>query len=1055
MDYAETLLDLTPQGRMAFAPSVVSRRKPLAERVRRILQDSCGNPRPGLRWSVVAILLAACVTLGVAFAQTRPARQPSGESQQAAASRAKLNEILDAMLVHDTAFMPIAMHVDVELCGYEAEQWKHGETYSFEQRFDGRRLDSVFTRYRIENGEPKHTQNARRVFTGEQYLYRQEQIDPAGNRLSASLVSPEEAKQVMAYYFLWGGVLLGYMDADRKPVATILKDSPTTILRDEMEKVDGFACHVIEGSTNHGIYQIWVDPKCDYRIRRAIVRKGPGDMYYGKPIAKSMGGDESNDIVRVRNEISDVKLEKIGDHFIPVAETQIGTVMRTGGKESRSKEVVKRSAIDTNPDFEKLGAFVMDNIPEGTRLWILDPNNHDYGYEWRGDKAVPVAPDGATIAGRVKFAGHDNPRTVLTDRREFQATFKSVTADKESNETASHRIPVGLGKDGSFRIENVPSGRYSLQLAVTEWWLEEVDSGGRIVRARPVASAEREVIIPDTSSTTGKSLVDLGEVEIGGEGDERSSDQAVTPPATTTAEKEVVARDQILLRLIDPNGQPVAGATVGEYARTSDEPLLGRKIVVSPRPQTSDERGRVILREDQTPDPRTRAFYIVHEDSRLVAFQELSAESTGKGIQVRLEPACHVHGRLGSEDLQRIGWPLAWTNVYLHWNDHRLLSHDSDRQQVEFWVPPGTYQLSAYGSGRKGTADQRDFSASTETRTITVTVSRGQSELDLGVIDLKPDRVASLIGKPAPELENIRAWKNGSPVKWAELRGRYVLLDFWGYWCGPCLQAMPQLMELHDLFGNKGLVIIAVHDASVASFDELNSRTESARERYWNGRDLPFLTALDGEAQTPPKEAGQTGHGAMTDSYGIRSFPTTILVDREGRICSEVNVHAAKEVLARMLDTELPQPEEQAWRKRFNEAYRLDEGQILKRIAPPFIPERMDYYKTEHEHQAEAIPRRKDRERAGEGEDAASAPGPSHRADRSAIRGPPPARRGLVRHGKDGIRSMIRIRHEFFVACRCALGGSGKRRLCLWCARKGMSARPSAVLLPPHQVAIL
>jgi beta-lactamase regulating signal transducer with metallopeptidase domain len=593
VDYAETLLDLTPQGRMAFAPSVVSRRKPLAERVRRILQDSCGNPRPGLRWSVAAILLAACVTLGVAFAQTRPASQPSGESPQAAASRAKLNEILDAMLRHDTAFMPIAMHVDIELYDYEAAEWKHGETYSFEQRFDGRRLDSVFTRYRIENGKPKHTQNARTIFTGEQYLYRQQEIGYPGYD-KYSVHSPEEARNVMAYYFLWGGVLLGYMDADRKPVAAILKDSPTTILHDEMENVDGFACHVIEGSTDHGTYQIWVDPQCDYRIRRAIVRKGPGDMYYGKPIAKSAAGDESNDIVRVRNEISDVKLEEIGGHFIPVAETQVGTVVRAGGKESRSKEVVKRSAIDVSPDFEKLGAFVMDNIPEGTRLWILDPNNHNYGYEWRGGKAVPVAPDGATIAGRVKFAGHDTPKTVLTGRREFQAVFKPATAAEGSNQAAIYRIPVGLGKDGSFRIEHVPPGEHSLQLVVTEYELAEVDSGGRVIRGRPVASAEREVTIPDASSTTGKAVVDLGEVEVGSEGDERSSDQVVTPPATATAEKEVVGPDQILLRLIDPNGRPVAGAMVGEYAQTSDEPRLGRRIVEDmERPALAD---RVMVR---------------------------------------------------------------------------------------------------------------------------------------------------------------------------------------------------------------------------------------------------------------------------------------------------------------------------------------------------------------------------------------------------------------------------------------------------------------------------
>jgi hypothetical protein len=45
------------------------------------------------------------------------------------------------------------------------------------------------------------------------------------------------------------------------------------------------------------------------------------------------------------------------------------------------------------------------------------------------------------------------------------------------------------------------------------------------------------------------------------------------------------------------------------------------------------------------------------------------------------------------------------------------------------------------------------------------------------------------------------------------------------------------------------------------------------------------------------------------------------------------------------------------WRQRFEAIYRLEEGEILKRVAPPFIAERMDYYRTEHERQAQAIPR--------------------------------------------------------------------------------------------------
>jgi len=45
------------------------------------------------------------------------------------------------------------------------------------------------------------------------------------------------------------------------------------------------------------------------------------------------------------------------------------------------------------------------------------------------------------------------------------------------------------------------------------------------------------------------------------------------------------------------------------------------------------------------------------------------------------------------------------------------------------------------------------------------------------------------------------------------------------------------------------------------------------------------------------------------------------------------------------------------WRQKFDEVYRLEENEILKRIEPPFIPERMDYYQTTDRSQAQAIPK--------------------------------------------------------------------------------------------------
>jgi beta-lactamase regulating signal transducer with metallopeptidase domain len=72
-DYAESLLDFKPRSRMAFVPAVVHSREGVATRVRRILNDACGNPRTGTKWALGVTTLVACVAVGFAFAQTRSA----------------------------------------------------------------------------------------------------------------------------------------------------------------------------------------------------------------------------------------------------------------------------------------------------------------------------------------------------------------------------------------------------------------------------------------------------------------------------------------------------------------------------------------------------------------------------------------------------------------------------------------------------------------------------------------------------------------------------------------------------------------------------------------------------------------------------------------------------------------------------------------------------------------------------------------------------------------------------------------------------------------------
>jgi thiol-disulfide isomerase/thioredoxin len=276
--------------------------------------------------------------------------------------------------------------------------------------------------------------------------------------------------------------------------------------------------------------------------------------------------------------------------------------------------------------------------------------------------------------------------------------------------------------------------------------------------------------------------------------------------------------------------------------------------------------------------------YLVQARRELIGEIELSRSDfeSGKPIEVRLSPACWVHGTLSSAGLAATGKKVTWTNVVafkpgrLSWYTMNCLSA---RGLFGYLLPPGDWGLEAYGTD---CADTYRF----------FHIDPGQRELNL-TLDIPPSTVTELVGKPAPEFVKIKGWKNGGPLTVAGLRRKFVLLDFWGYWCGPCVGSMPYLMKLYDEEKDKGLVIIAVHDDSLGSVAELDEKLEVLRHEDWvgwKGRNLPFLIALDGGGETRVKYSSFTARGATTAAYGITSFPTTVAIGRDGKVIGEVFV---------------------------------------------------------------------------------------------------------------------------------------------------------------------
>jgi len=345
--------------------------------------------------------------------------------------------------------------------------------------------------------------------------------------------------------------------------------------------------------------------------------------------------------------------------------------------------------------------------------------------------------------------------------------------------------------------------------------------------------------------------------------------------------------NQIVLKVIGPDGEKLGNAKVYQHYRIDKSRQRGREY-------TCDKDGLVNLAENEVFqyqwERKGIVLYGLYED-KLAGFVNVSADDLSKEVILKLTPSCRVFGKINSTDLNNLGQKLQWTNVYVYRGNDRTLSYMGEQGAFQFLLPSGKYRLNAYGERLYGKIEQ-------------IEVIEGQRELEKN-FDLPADQLAHLIGKEAPEPQKIKGWINSGKIKLADLRGKVVLLDFWGTWCGPCIAAIPKLIELHKKYHNKGLVIIGIHDDSMKSVRELQKKIAQLSEERWNGRKIPFAIALDGGGDTPIKGTERTARGATTAAYGIQSWPTVVLIDKYGKVVKEYNHYEDIQLLEKLLVTDI------------------------------------------------------------------------------------------------------------------------------------------------------
>ncbi len=96
-------------------------------------------------------------------------------------------------------------------------------------------------------------------------------------------------------------------------------------------------------------------------------------------------------------------------------------------------------------------------------------------------------------------------------------------------------------------------------------------------------------------------------------------------------------------------------------------------------------------------------------------------------------------------------------------------------------------------------------------------------------------------------------------ISLADYKGKIIVLDFWGTWCGPCVAAMPSLKLIREAFKDHGVEIVGI------ASDE-----KQAVSRFCKKNKIPWPNVVDAK-------------GSLAEQFGVQAFPTLMVIDKDGK----------------------------------------------------------------------------------------------------------------------------------------------------------------------------
>ena len=138
-----------------------------------------------------------------------------------------------------------------------------------------------------------------------------------------------------------------------------------------------------------------------------------------------------------------------------------------------------------------------------------------------------------------------------------------------------------------------------------------------------------------------------------------------------------------------------------------------------------------------------------------------------------------------------------------------------------------------------------------------------EEEFDARLLNIPPNQKYVKAGDPAPDFDVTTL--EGKTLRLKDLRGKFVLLDFWATWCPPCVASIPELQAVYEQFkDDKRFVMIGL------SLDD--------------DKDVLGKFLKDNKLSWPQVQLGQRRNSDLCLQYGVTGAPSYVLIGPDGMI---------------------------------------------------------------------------------------------------------------------------------------------------------------------------